>query len=79
MPTYDYECTDGHLFEETQSIHDTPLKVCPIVMSSESEDIRCGAVVKRLINAPSFILKGSGWYKDGYSSSGAGKNKSKKK
>jgi putative FmdB family regulatory protein len=59
MPTYEYECTKGHHFEVEQSINDAPLKRCKV----------CRAKVQRLISASHFILKGSGWYADGYGSS----------
>ena len=58
MPTYEYECTKGHVFEVEQSITADPLKRCKV----------CRAKVHRLISASHFILKGSGWYADGYGS-----------
>jgi putative FmdB family regulatory protein len=58
MPVYEYECQDcGKTFEEFQNITDKPLKTCRF----------CGGRVTRLISQTSFSLKGSGWYKDGYS------------
>jgi putative FmdB family regulatory protein len=59
MPTYEYECSKGHVFEVEQSITADPLKRCKL----------CRAKVHRLISASHFILKGSGWYADGYGSS----------
>lgn len=59
MPTYEYECSKGHRFEFEQSIHDPALKRCRV----------CRSKVQRLISASSFILKGGGWYSDGYGSS----------
>ncbi|HTO71634.1 MAG TPA: zinc ribbon domain-containing protein [Myxococcota bacterium] len=59
MPTYEYECGNGHHFEVEQSIKDPALKRCRI----------CRAKAHRLISASHFILKGSGWYADGYGSS----------
>jgi putative FmdB family regulatory protein len=59
MPTYEYECSKGHVFEVEQSITADPLKRCKV----------CRAKVRRLISASHFILKGSGWYADGYGSS----------
>jgi len=77
MPTYEYECTKGHQFEVEQSMHDPALKRCRI----------CRSKAQRLISASSFILKGGGWYSDGYgsaksgssSSSGSGESKSETK
>ncbi len=57
MPTYEYECNNGHLFEVEQRISDDPLERCQ----------QCRAKARRLISATSFILKGGGWYSDGYS------------
>ncbi len=59
MPTYEYECSKGHRFEVEQSIHDPALKRCRV----------CRSKVQRLISASAFILKGGGWYSDGYGSS----------
>ena len=58
MPTYEYECSKGHQFEVEQSMSDPALKRCRI----------CRAKARRLISASSFILKGGGWYSDGYGS-----------
>ena len=74
MPLYDYECEDGHVFEYWQGINDDHLETCPVhdiagsVLPPDSEllDERCKSSVKRLISKTSFVLKGKGWYKDGY-------------
>ena len=58
MPTYEYECSKGHTFEVVQRITENPLERCTV----------CNAKARRLISAANFILKGSGWYADGYSS-----------
>ena len=58
MPTYEYECSKGHQFEVEQRITEPPLERCQV----------CHAKVRRLISASTFILKGGGWYSDGYSS-----------
>jgi len=53
MPTYDYECSNGHQFEYLQSITAEPLAEC----------ITCGAPVRRLIGGGTgIIFKGSGFY-----------------
>lgn len=53
MPTYDYECSNGHQFECLQSITAEPLSEC----------ITCGASVRRLIGGGTgIIFKGSGFY-----------------
>ena len=62
MPTYDYQCGKcGAEFESEQRITESPVKTCPQCKSRQ---------VKRLLSAPGFILKGGGWYADGYGSSG---------
>lgn len=54
MPIYEYQCTDcGHQFDELQKMDDAPLIECP----------ECSkASLVKLVSAPSFRLKGSGWY-----------------
>lgn len=53
MPTYDYECSNGHQFEYLQSITAEPLAEC----------ITCGGPVRRLIGGGTgIIFKGSGFY-----------------
>lgn len=58
--TYDYECTAcQHTWEAEQSIKDDALTECPECKHQTA---------KRLISAGApFILKGGGWYKEGYS------------
>ena len=66
MPVYEYACEKcNHEFEAEQRISDDPIRTCP----------KCRArKVKRLISRTSFVLKGSGWYSDLYSSPGAKKD-----
>jgi putative FmdB family regulatory protein len=66
MPVYEYACEKcGHEFEAEQRISDDPIRTCP----------KCRArKVKRLISRTSFVLKGSGWYSDLYSSAAAKKS-----
>ncbi len=59
MPTYEYECSKGHQFEVEQRITEEPLTRCKI----------CRSKATRLISPSTFILKGGGWYSDGYGSS----------
>lgn len=63
MPTYEYDCAAcGHRFEENQKITADSLTDCPA----------CGEPkLRRLISATAFHLKGSGWYKTDYGSSGS--------
>lgn len=67
--TYEYACgACGHEWEAEQSIRDQPLKKCP----------RCGKLqAKRQISrGAGFILKGGGWYADGYGSASSSSAKS---
>lgn len=68
MPIYEYECDKcRHSFEREQSIADPPVKTCP----------KCrGRKVTKLISRSSFVLKGGGWYADGYSDSKNGTSSS---
>lgn len=64
MPIYEYECGKcGHGFEREQRMADPPVKTCPECRSRK---------VSKLISRSSFVLKGGGWYADGYSE-GSGK------
>ena len=66
MPVYEYACEKcKHEFEAEQRISDDPIKVCPKSKARKE---------KRLISRTSFVLKGSGWYSDLYSSGGAKKD-----
>jgi putative FmdB family regulatory protein len=59
VPVYEYRCKKCNKeFEYTQRMADPPKKKCEA----------CGGVLERLISQTSFQLKGSGWYKDLYSS-----------
>ena len=54
MPIYAYRCERcGHAKDVIQKFSDTPLSICP----------ECGAdAFRKQLTAPSFQLKGSGWY-----------------
>src|SRR5208282_1230794 len=60
MPIYEYQCAEcGFYLEVMQKISDGPLRKCP----------SCGKLrLKRLISAPVFRLKGSGWYETDFKS-----------
>jgi putative FmdB family regulatory protein len=64
MPTYSYACDAcGKSFEKEQRIIEDPIKTCEL----------CGKPkARRLIVSGNFILKGGGWYSDGYGSKGKG-------
>ena len=54
MPIYEYRCgACGHYLDALQKMSDASLRKCP----------ECGkSRLRRLVSAPSFRLKGSGWY-----------------
>jgi putative FmdB family regulatory protein len=53
MPLYEYRCSKcDRVFEVLQKFSDAPLELHE----------GCGGPVERLISAPSFQFKGSGWY-----------------
>ena len=60
MPIYEYRCDScGNLLEALQKIGDAHLLDCP----------ECGeSALRRLMSAPSFRLKGSGWYETDFKS-----------
>lgn len=59
MPIYEYRCPScSHPFEHLQKITDGKSVKCP----------KCGTRARRQISSTSFILKGSGWYKNDYAS-----------
>ena len=67
MPLYEYKCDNcGEVFEVRQKFSDEPLTVHE----------KCGGHVERLISAPAFQFKGSGWYVTDYGKGGNGKKKS---
>jgi putative FmdB family regulatory protein len=59
MPTYEYECENGHRFEVFQSMKDEPLSACT----------ECGGKARRRIGpGAGFLFKGSGFYSTEYRS-----------
>lgn len=57
MPLYEYKCEGcGETFEVIQKFADEPLTVHE----------KCGGPVHRLLSAPAFQFKGSGWYVTDY-------------
>lgn len=60
--TYTYECPScKERTDVVRSIVEQP--VSPLCFASGCD----GVVMERVIDVPSFILKGSGWARDGYS------------
>ncbi|QQR73739.1 MAG: zinc ribbon domain-containing protein [Holophagales bacterium] len=63
MPIYEYQCEScGERSELIQRFDDPPATLCP----------RCGGSLRKLLSAPSFQFKGSGWYVTDYAGKNAG-------
>jgi len=62
MPIYEYQCQAcKHQFDALQKVSDPLLSTCP----------ECGKnKLTKLLSAPTFKLKGSGWYETDFKSKG---------
>ena len=70
MPLYEYQCQNcGVRFERLQRKSDPSPAECP----------ECGGTVRRLIQSPGIIFKGSGFYVTDNRRSGAGSRRSSAK
>jgi putative FmdB family regulatory protein len=57
VPIYEYQCqTCEHRLEALQRMSEPPLTTCP----------DCGGELRKLVSAPAFQFKGSGWYVTDY-------------
>lgn len=66
MPTYEYQCPDGHVFEKFQKMSDKPQAKCPV----------CGKPATRKISGGAgLVFKGSGFYITDYGKDGKGPRK----
>jgi putative FmdB family regulatory protein len=69
MPTYEYRCPNGHVFERFQSIHAPKPETCPV----------CGAGPIEVVLHPVAVhFKGSGFYSTDYGRGGGRKKDSGK-
>ena len=70
MPLYEYQCTECEAtLEAIQAFSAPPLEECP----------ECGrSSLKKLLSAPAFQFKGSGWYVNDYARKGNGNGDSSK-
>lgn len=67
MPLYEYQCHScGKKFEVIQKFSDEPL----------TRHEECGGEVEKLISAPAFHFKGTGWYVTDYAKGNSGAPKS---
>jgi putative FmdB family regulatory protein len=60
VPLYEYQCAKCGRFEVIQKFSDSPLEACPT----------CGKSVTKLLSAPAFQFKGTGWYVTDYARKG---------
>jgi len=66
MPTYEYQCPEGHAFEKFQRMTDKPRAKCPVCGKPASRKISGGA---------GLVFKGSGFYITDYGKDGKGPRK----
>jgi putative FmdB family regulatory protein len=66
MPTYEYQCPEGHAFDKFQKMTDKPRAKCPV----------CGKTAMRKISGGAgLVFKGSGFYITDYGKDGKGPRK----
>lgn len=62
MPIYEYECRRcSRRLEIMRRMSDPPLTECP----------ECGGELRKLVSAPAFQFKGTGWYVTDYAKKGS--------
>lgn len=60
MPIYEYRCLQcGHYVEVLQKLSEDPLRNCDACQTDN---------LKKMVSAPRFRLKGSGWYETDFKS-----------
>jgi putative FmdB family regulatory protein len=64
MPTYEYKCENGHVFDAIQRMSDEPLRECE----------ECGAPASRVLTPPAIHFKGSGFHNTDYGTRKGGGN-----
>ena len=66
MPTYEYQCPEGHVFDKFQKMTDKPRAKCPT----------CGKVaVRKISGGAGLVFRGSGFYITDYGKDGKGPRK----
>jgi putative FmdB family regulatory protein len=66
LPTYEYQCPEGHTFEKFQKMTDKPRAKCPV----------CGKMaVRKISGGAGLVFKGTGFYITDYGKDGKGPRK----
>ncbi len=66
MPTYEYQCPEGHAFEKIQKMADKPRAKCPT----------CGKpAVRKISGGSGLVFRGTGFYITDYGKDGKGPRK----
>ena len=66
MPTYEYQCPEGHVFDKFQKMTDKPGAKCPT----------CGKpAARRISGGAGLVFRGSGFYITDYGKDGKGPRK----
>ncbi|HEY8257959.1 MAG TPA: zinc ribbon domain-containing protein [Gemmatimonadales bacterium] len=66
MPTYEYQCPEGHGFEKFQKMTEKPRAKCPV----------CGqTAIRKISGGAGLVFKGSGFYITDYGKDGKGPRK----
>lgn len=66
MPLYEYLCEScGRTVEVLQGVGEAPPAICD----------RCGGPLRKLLSAPAFSFKGTGWYVSDYGRAGSSTQK----
>jgi putative FmdB family regulatory protein len=65
LPLYEYDCPEHGRFELVRKFSDPPVEKCP----------KCGKKVQKVLSAPAFQFKGTGWYVTDYAKKSGGESK----